>query len=293
VRRANRQKRQRQALRCGAGCAKRGEMSDDTLARAVEISHAGTVRLTAHLPWVDYREEADVIRSFSGDTWPPNAVAFARFQTETVERRVQEILDVHLKAKVACNWVIGPATEPLDLGQILRAQGFNCMIHCAGMACDLARLPAEPALPMDIVVRLVDEPPSLKPATTQRRRNRLVGRQLWARLRPRQVWNFCAFHEARPVGETMLLVSDDIAGIYGVEVLESLRGRGIGTALVWAALHEAARQGRAFAVLSATGMGVGIYQRLGFREVGKLSFWKYGKMRQLRRRLEVRWETDK
>jgi hypothetical protein len=34
------------------------------------------------------------------------------------------------------------------------------------------------------------------------------------------------------------------------------------------------------AVSAATGMGLGVYARLGFREVCKLSFWKYGKMRQ-------------
>jgi hypothetical protein len=34
-------------------------------------------------------------------------------------------------------------------------------------------------------------------------------------------------------------------------------------------------------VLGATGTGASVYARAGFREVCKLSFWKYGKMRQL------------
>jgi len=46
-------------------------------------------------------------------------------------------------------------------------------------------------------------------------------------------------------------------------------------------LRQAQQLGHAAAVLGATGMGLGVYARLGFREVCKLSFWKYGKMRQL------------
>jgi hypothetical protein len=46
-------------------------------------------------------------------------------------------------------------------------------------------------------------------------------------------------------------------------------------------LRQAQRFGHAEAVLAATRMGLGVYARLGFREVCKLSFWEYGKMRQL------------
>ena len=64
-------------------------------------------------------------------------------------------------------------------------------------------------------------------------------------------------------------------------MLEEFRRGGIGTALVQAALRQAQRFGHGEAVLAATGMGLGVYARLGFREVCKLSFWEYGKMRQL------------
>jgi hypothetical protein len=40
-------------------------------------------------------------------------------------------------------------------------------------------------------------------------------------------------------------------------------------------------------VLTATGMGLRIYAPLGFREVCKLSFWKYGKMRQQTKLTEI------
>jgi len=149
------------------------------------------------------------------------------------------------------------------------------------MACDLDNLPLSPASPDRVMVELVDQPPSLYPLTTQRRRLRHQGRGIMALVKPRQVWHFVASLEGKPIGETTLCCGAGVAGIYGVEVLEEFRRRGIGTALVQAALRQAQQLGHATAVLGATGMGLGVYARLGFREVCKLSFWKYGKMRQL------------
>jgi len=83
------------------------------------------------------------------------------------------------------------------------------------------------------------------------------------------------------VGRTTLLAGTETAGIYDVNVIKEFRGRGIGTALVNTTLAQAKHLGYPTAVLSATGMGFNVYQRAGFREVGKLSFWKYGKMRRL------------
>jgi GNAT superfamily N-acetyltransferase len=96
------------------------------------------------------------------------------------------------------------------------------------------------------------------------------------------VWCFSATVDGKPVGETLLCAGAGVAGIYDVEVLEEFRGRGIGTALIHAALLTARTRLRCrAAVLGATGMGQSVYARAGFREVCKLSFWKYGKMRQL------------
>jgi GNAT superfamily N-acetyltransferase len=155
------------------------------------------------------------------------------------------------------------------------------MIHCAGMACDLEKLPPPFTSPDRVKVELMDQPPSLYPLTTERRRLRHQGRGAIALVTPRQVWHFAASFEGKPIGETTLCCGAGVAGIYAVEVLEAFRGRGIGTALMQAALTQARQLGHSVAVLGATGMGLGVYARVGFREVCKLSFWKYGKMRQL------------
>ena len=131
---------------------------------------------------------------------------------------------------MACNWVVGPVSQPSDLGKHLRARGFRCMIHCAGMACALGKLPPLFASPDRVKVEMVDRPPSLYPLTTERRRLRHEGRGVIALVKPRQVWHFAASLEGKPVGETTLCCGAGVAGIYAVEVMEEFRRRGIGTA---------------------------------------------------------------
>jgi len=257
------------------------DLADEKLAAAVELNSAERLRLEGRLPWVEFHDDGDAIRVFAGDTWPANLVARARFTPATAHGRVGEILAPHLQNRVACNWVVGPVSQPTDLSQHLRTHGFKCMIHCAGMACDLDKLPPAPPKPESVTIQLADDPPALEPLTTERRRRRQQGRNAMARMTPRQVWYFAASLDGKPVGGTTLCIGAGVAGIYDVEVLETFRRRGIGTALVRAALVDAReRFGYRAAVLAATGMGLGVYTRLGFREVCKLSFWKYGKMRQ-------------
>jgi GNAT superfamily N-acetyltransferase len=247
---------------------------------AIELNTADWLRLKGVLPWVELHDEPDVTWIFAGDTWPANSATLANFPDATAHHRIAEILERHLEQRTACNWIVGAASRPLDIGKHLKANGFSCRIHCAGMACDLHRLGARLLAPAGVRVELLEAPVSLVHGTTERRRRRAEGRRLMAGHKPRVVWHFLASVDGRPVGETTMLEGSGVAGIYDVEVLEKFRRRGIGSALVDAALRHGRKLGYPTAVLGATGMGSKMYARVGFRELSKLSFWKYGKMRQ-------------
>ena len=247
----------------------------------MELNAAEWVRRLGALPWVELHDEPDVLWCFAGDTWPSNGVAHARFKPTTARNRIREILAYHWQHKVACNWTVGTASQPADLSKHLRDNGFSCRIHCAGMACDLQKLGEPPPTPEGVKIEMVDELPSLLPLTTDRRKRRYEGRKLLKKADCDRLWYFSATFDGIPVGETTLFNALDVAGIYDVDVLEKYRRRGIGTALLHAALRNARKLGLTAAVLGATGMGSGVYERVGFREICKLSFWKYGKMRQL------------
>src|ERR1051325_2078060 len=142
---------------------------DEHLAAAVELNYAEWLRLEGTLPWVQFHDDEDAQWLFAGDAWPRNSVALARFTPETAHRRVGEILAPRLRSKVACNWVVGPLSQPSYLAKHLRVHGFRCMIRSLGMACNLSQLPPWPAPPDGVTVGLVGPAPSLQPLTTQRR----------------------------------------------------------------------------------------------------------------------------
>src|SRR5207245_2984888 len=149
----------------------------------------------------------------------------------------------HLEHKTACNWIVGPVSQPADLAQHVRADGFSCRIHCFGMACEMDGLGLAPATPKGIRIELVDTPLPLTPLSAERRRRRHQGRTAIARFQPRETWHFSARLNGTPVGETTLYNGQSAAGIYDVEVVEKCRCRGIGSALIDAALRHAKQLG--------------------------------------------------
>ena len=77
-----------------------------------------------------------------------------------------------------------------------------------------------------------------------------------------------------PAGVVEIFASDrETIGLYGLATLLSFRGRGIGKALMTYALNLALRNGYQQAVLQASEDGIGIYERLGFREI--TTFYEY------------------
>jgi ribosomal protein S18 acetylase RimI-like enzyme len=60
------------------------------------------------------------------------------------------------------------------------------------------------------------------------------------------------------------------AGVYNVGTLEAARGHGIGTALTAATLVDARSAGSRVAALQSSELGIGMYKRLGFVEVGTI-----------------------
>jgi GNAT superfamily N-acetyltransferase len=246
------------------------------LAVAVELNAAEWVRLLGRLPWVEWHDDGDVEWVFAGESWPRNSVGLARFAPKAAHKRVRQILTYHIERGVACNWIMGPTAQPSTLAQDLRAHGFRCILNCTGMACDLGRIKSV-SVPAKTAIALTDSAVALNPLTTERRRLRQQGKTMMAQFSPKQVWHFAAYLDGRAVGETTLCTGAGVAGLFDVEVIEEFRGRGVGAALVHAAVLHAKSLGISAAVLAATGLGFGVYERVGFETVGKLSFWRYGK----------------
>ena len=71
----------------------------------------------------------------------------------------------------------------------------------------------------------------------------------------------------RLVTTSFAVRSGDVVGIYAVGTEPSVRRRGFGTAVTWAALASGRAWGCTTGVLQASAMGVRVYRAMGFRQV--------------------------
>jgi len=72
------------------------------------------------------------------------------------------------------------------------------------------------------------------------------------------------------VGESTTL--DGVIGVFGIATLPAFRGRGIGAALSAHLIADRASEAN-LAVLDASDLGFGVYERLGFRTTSTWEVW--------------------
>lgn len=177
-------------------------------------------------------------------------------------------------------WWVDPQATPADLGARLQAHGFAPWEeHAPGMAADLE------TLNYDLMTR-VPEGYTQERVTDERGLRAFkeafvtgFGVPEWAG----QAWvdATLAFGIERapwrcyvgrlndtPVASNMLFNGAGVASVFGVATAPEARGRGIGAAITSLAYAEARRLGYRYGVLFGTELGVSVYRRIGFWEVG-------------------------
>lgn len=204
-----------------------------------------------------------------------NGVAGARFPDDEAEVRSGEVLGAYLLRGHPFLWWTTPSTTSPRLERALDRVGMRRAVS-PGMHLDLASAPTPHPTPPGLVVRPA-RPDELDTAHDVFLTAFGVSRDLrpdFARLLagPGEASQpVLALLDDEPVGGGTLFVTGRTAGLYDVAVLPGHRGRGLGTA-VTAALVDAARDaGCTEAVLHATELGVGVYERLGFEPVCTIS----------------------
>jgi ribosomal protein S18 acetylase RimI-like enzyme len=254
----------------------------DALALAVQRNQAEWIRFEGlHLSDVELHDDRDVTWVCSDTTGRPNAVAMARFADGHADPRIAQIARRYRAFNSSTVWWVGPDSSPATLGKSLRAAGFHCFKHFPGMALDLRRVVKSHRLPPNLkLAQVADfsifekrEHPYFGPMTTERRRNFLDAERLLCAARPRRAFAFVASIDGEPLGHALIFLGAGVAGVFDVGVVRRARGRGIGRAVTVAAVSHAKRLGYRYAVLQASGEGEGVYRRIGFEEVCRISLW--------------------
>lgn len=78
---------------------------------------------------------------------------------------------------------------------------------------------------------------------------------------------FVGYLDGVPVGTSVAVSSARAGGVVNVLTQEAARGRGVGTALTWAAVQAGVARGHDIVALQATPMGLPVYKAMGFKTV--------------------------
>ena len=159
----------------------------------------------------------------------------------------------------------------------IRSAGLRQVDAWQTLAAPIADLPAE-TRPVDTEILDVREERDLEAVraveiaafeTPPEIAEGFVGRRM---LEDERVRMFTAWIDGEPVGEASAYLLHDTVGIFGVGVVESARGRGIGAALTLRAAR--AFEGRTdLAWLQPSDLARRMYGRLGFRPVSDWEVW--------------------
>ena len=84
---------------------------------------------------------------------------------------------------------------------------------------------------------------------------------------------YLGLEEGAPVATAVAFRSERSVGIFNVATLPDRRRRGYGAATTYHAAADGLAAGTRIAWLQASGMGVGIYERLGFETVSTAELW--------------------
>jgi ribosomal protein S18 acetylase RimI-like enzyme len=99
--------------------------------------------------------------------------------------------------------------------------------------------------------------------------------EVWNRPPPLPVHTRVAREAGRALSCGFALDVGDTAGIYMVATAPEARGRGLASEVVRGLLAGARARGKVASVLQSTPQGVGVYRRLGYRELGAWVSWVY------------------
>jgi len=206
-----------------------------------------------------------------------NRLVVTRMDAATVEADLDAALEALARFPILSAW-IPPGAAPRDLAERLGRRGFvpdDDLVPA--MAADLDGLrPLEPAtgvtwsrvetadgIPalLDVLCAGFEVPDSLRPMFERA----LAGLP----SAPRQIASYLVSLDGRPASTAMAAVIDDVAGLYNVATIPEARGRGLGALATRLAMGRGAELGAKTAVLESSDMAYSLYERLGFREVGR------------------------
>lgn len=227
------------------------------------------------MPHIELLPEADitVIRSDIPDDMF-NYVLAAHFSNETAVKRVAQVIHMFQEQDLSFSWWVGESDTPSDLKDKLLQQELTFKEKDIGMVLDLKYF--FPKAVSQLHFKRVDSAKTLKDfgdiilaiGGHPECYNRIYQHMPLTSLEEgASLEMHIAYLENRPIVSGILVLGDNMAGIYYVATVPEQRGKGYGTAMMEHLLRLAKHKGYFLAGLEASHEGKNLYKRLGFKEV--------------------------
>jgi hypothetical protein len=253
------------------------DLSPESLARANEVNLAEGLAACARTYGGEVFEAPDLFWCHAGIPLSGfNRILRARLTPETMDARIEWVIERARALRFPFLWDIDPWTQPADLGFHLVRHGFTDRGEEPAMGVALANLPSALPLPEGVTVERVKDHATL---------------EIWARTMSAGFGSpdpaadpviaavtrdsfgddaaahyYLARMHGEPVATAGLTRAGGVAGIFAVTTIESARRRGIGAAVTMAPLLDARSDGYEVGVLQASEMGYPVYAAIGFTE---------------------------
>jgi len=275
------------AVRCSLGDEQRvagGKMggivqdvSSESLAQANEANLAEGLSACARAYGGEVRDEPDLLWCATGIPaagW--NRVLRARLAPDTVDTRIEWVMERARALRTPFLWQTTPSTRPATLETDLLRHGFTDVGDEPAMGIALARLPDVATVPAEVTIERVSNRTSLE--QWARTANEAFGAPAAAAapfvaavlrdaLDERAAAHYyLARLQGEPVASAGLALAAGVAGVFSVATIPAARRRGIGSAITIAPLLDARERGYVIGVLQASAMGYAVYARMGFTE---------------------------
>jgi ribosomal protein S18 acetylase RimI-like enzyme len=207
-----------------------------------------------------------------------NGVVRTRLTPGTVDAVVAATLDHFRQRNVPALWLVGPSSQPVNLGRTLVAHGLSHTGDDPGMAIDLHTLNDNLSSPAGFTIQRVDEAAALRTWCSFTDRADLANALFQFGMATgfgseRPISHYLGWLNGRPVATASLVLAGGVAGICNVMTIPEAQRQGIGSLMSAVPLREAQSKGYRIGVLQSTKQGQNVYRRLGFQVYCTISIY--------------------
>ena len=253
--------------------------SSTAIIAAIEANLSVLWRSYSRLPGAELWDQPDLFWVATDIPFPPfNGVLRARLRPQTIAPTITTTLQHFARRHVPMLWLVGPSTQPSDLGAHLMALGLTHLADDPGMAIDLEALPTDLPVPTGFTSEVIDDLGALRTwcgFTDQA----VVAEALFAwgqtlGFAPdREIVHFLGRLDGRPVATATLVLGEEAAGLYNVMTVPDAQRRGVGALMSVRPLELARARGYRLGILQASKQGYTLYRRLGFQDYCRIAIY--------------------